>query len=650
MAGSIVENIYLVNAPAGSGKTTKIKSMIFNHTIEHPKDNILCITFTNRAADELKKDTKNSKVYFSTIHSFFNSFIGIYFSHPQVIEIYFEIYGEDIKQRIDNVEEDVNIYRSNQKYIDKFGSLNFESIQKNLRYLYYNEAQFNSLYYGGLSHDDLIKFTKIIFDTFPVVKKRLTQKFQLIFIDEYQDSSAAVLKIFYEAVYGTSTKLYFLGDKMQQIYKNYDGTFEDKLSILNKSIALTTNHRSISQVLNILNKLYNNDSFKQEPSPNNLDGLSDHPPRVIICDQIFDRLDIEKMKYPEALLLFLLNQKRFDSIGCGNLYRGFNKMEIYSFVQQNRAIDVLTDQTSDNPDPLIKMLFAVHQISEYYADGNLGTIIQLLRKNSKMFDKSTYVVLKHEDKNRLKDNLDLILGLYNDSEDIYDIKSIVSILKSTGLAREDFIDAILNSEEYSSVLEVGVSEFKTLVNYLKTPNVSTQHGVKGESHETVFFIAENSSSTPVVHMYQFFNLWCKVDISLDYFESFYYEYVEFISNINQHLGFKISNINKELHEEYQNYLVERARELIDAFKDNLIFKTLCEKSYTDYLSNLNVTTVKRCFKENQVYGVLSAYRLFYVGCSRARRNLTVFIDKSKIDGFSTQLIEKFRTVGFNIEE
>ncbi|WP_143186258.1 UvrD-helicase domain-containing protein, partial [Paenibacillus sp. P3E] len=116
MAGTIVDNIYLVNAPAGSGKTTTIKTMIFHHTVENPADNILCITYTNRAADELKKDTKNPRVYYSTIHSFLHNFISIYFSHPQVLNLYFEIYGDDIKGRIANLEGNLSVETSNQKY------------------------------------------------------------------------------------------------------------------------------------------------------------------------------------------------------------------------------------------------------------------------------------------------------------------------------------------------------------------------------------------------------------------------------------------------------------------------------------------------------------------------------------------------------
>lgn len=54
-----VKNCFLINAPAGSGKTTQIKSMVRGFMLENPKDNILCITYTNRAADELTGDLKS---------------------------------------------------------------------------------------------------------------------------------------------------------------------------------------------------------------------------------------------------------------------------------------------------------------------------------------------------------------------------------------------------------------------------------------------------------------------------------------------------------------------------------------------------------------------------------------------------------------
>ena len=78
MADAIVENLFLVNAPAGSGKTTWIRKNVRKYLLQNPNDNVLCITYTNRAAEELGKDVDSNRVYFGTIHSFINDFILVY--------------------------------------------------------------------------------------------------------------------------------------------------------------------------------------------------------------------------------------------------------------------------------------------------------------------------------------------------------------------------------------------------------------------------------------------------------------------------------------------------------------------------------------------------------------------------------------------
>lgn len=88
MADEVNENIFLVNAPAGSGKTTWIRQQVESYLLRNPKDNILCITYTNRAAEELGRDLEQSRVYFGTIHSFINDFIGSFFSHKEIIDLY----------------------------------------------------------------------------------------------------------------------------------------------------------------------------------------------------------------------------------------------------------------------------------------------------------------------------------------------------------------------------------------------------------------------------------------------------------------------------------------------------------------------------------------------------------------------------------
>ena len=94
------------------------------------KENILCITYTNRAAKELAGDLKFEHIFVGTIYSFFRSFIQRYFAHSDILRLYFDRYGEPIKQRIENVAGNAHIAESNEKYKEKFGQLDYETVQK----------------------------------------------------------------------------------------------------------------------------------------------------------------------------------------------------------------------------------------------------------------------------------------------------------------------------------------------------------------------------------------------------------------------------------------------------------------------------------------------------------------------------------------
>ena len=120
-----LNNCYLINAPAGSGKTTEIKSIVQRCIIDNPKDNILCITYTNRAADELSKGILSKNVFIGTIHSFLHFFLKPYFAHQDILELYFEIYGAQISERIDNKGQKESIAESNARYIERYGKLDY---------------------------------------------------------------------------------------------------------------------------------------------------------------------------------------------------------------------------------------------------------------------------------------------------------------------------------------------------------------------------------------------------------------------------------------------------------------------------------------------------------------------------------------------
>ena len=61
-------------------------------------------------------------------------------------------------------------------------------------------------------------------------------------------------------------------------------------------------------------------------------------------------------------------------------------MERYSHAKQLSATDVLSDNTSENTDPLLKLLFIVGEVVDYYKKSNVGSIIQIFKANRKLFD------------------------------------------------------------------------------------------------------------------------------------------------------------------------------------------------------------------------------------------------------------------------
>lgn len=645
MVNEINKNIFLVNAPAGSGKTTTIRKMVDKHLRTHEDDNILCITYTNRAAEELGKDIDSDKVFFGTIHSFINHFVSSFFSHKAVIDLYWEIYKEQIRERIKNIDEKENVKESNQRYIEKYGKLDAETVFNNIHNISYNEAPYNSLYRGALSHDDLISFTRKMVDKFPVIKRKIADKYQLIFIDEYQDTAADVLHIFYEAMKNSKGKLYLLGDKMQQIYKTYDGTFEREFLSLNRSFNLKTNYRTTPHIVSILNNIYNDREYDQCAYSKKSDSDMDYLPEVIITETVEEVLVKKQQEYTNTLVLYLLNKDRFYGIGAGNLYDSVHNMEKYGFGKKHSVVDVLTKEENENPDKLFKLLFLFKQIDMEYERKLYGKVIRIIKNNARIFNTSKYTIKKHEDKKKIDK---LLQQIFCQFEKDVTIKSFLLLVKKLDMVDSEYIDEIMGDEEYNSVLEVSIGEFHNLSNYLQNPHISTQHGVKGESHDTVAFIAANSNHNPVVHMSKFFELWSMTEISLSEFERFYYKYKNFIIDIETTIGMKCSDMKKEDYVRNKDEIYQKIYLFTQECSENNYFKYLLKEIIDKYLEREGVTNAKNCLKENLVYGSLSAYRLFYVGCSRARKNLSIIIDKRDIIGFEEKLIEKFEKCGFII--
>ncbi len=646
MADAIVENLFLVNAPAGSGKTTWIRKNVRKYLLQNPNDNVLCITYTNRAAEELGKDVDSNRVYFGTIHSFINDFIGSFFSHESILELYWEVYKNQIVERIENVSQNGNWAESNMRYIEKYGGLTPEIVHSNITMISYNQAPFNSLYRGALGHDDLISFTRLAVERFPVIKKKISDKYQLVFIDEYQDTATDVLQIFYSSMIGKKSKLYLLGDKMQQIYRNYNGEFETYFNIFNKSINLSVNYRTTPKIVSILNKIYNDECYKQTAYEKNKDENMDFLPEVRIVTDIEKNVSELMEQYKDSLILYLSNKSRFYNIGVGELYDAYSGMEKYSFGKKYNAVDVLTKEEIRENDALLSFLFTVNIIVDYFTKEFYGEVFRIIRKAGTYFNFEKFIIRKHIDKHLVKDKLDDIVALYNELSTTVD--DFLSLCVEKKYIREEFYSAVVEENDYQLVKNVKVQEVKVLADYMSDPKISTQHGVKGESHDTVVFVADNSRSNPVVHMSKFFEMWSNIDITLSEFDAFYYIYSQMLNQIENKIGMKCSQLKADTYISVASIIDEELQAFTKKNETNPYYIQLLKVKMDKYFGKKNVTNVKECLKEGTVYGPLCAYRLFYVGCSRAKRNLVIMINKKDIEGFEDKLRNKLMITGFNV--
>lgn len=649
MANTVSENMFLINAPAGSGKTTFIKNKI-NEIIENNKTcNILCITYTKRAAEELMAKINSKNVKIATIHSFISEFLKIYFSNRKVIDLYFETYKENILNRINNPSNDEQINITNQKYKEEHDyNLSFEYIKNNTKSISYNELSYNSLYYGGLSHDALLSFAEILLDKFPIIKRRLSSLYKYIFIDEYQDTSANILRFFYNSVKDTQTKLFLCGDKMQQIYKNYDGTFEEYLTKFNSSTyLLNTNYRSSECIVTVLNNIYNDSSFIQKISDIQEKG---NKPQVYITEDANSTLNTIEDETPKIFKLFIYNKERFEKIGAKNLYEQVSNMEKYSFGKKYSPVDVLLKNDIDNPDPLFKLLFELNDFLKKYKLKQYGLLIQKINnKKHKIYNKDTLKINKHEDKNNFQTLIESIYNKYNENIKILEFLKFINdknfVLNSI---IENYLEDTENNE-YSNVLEQNIGEFRKLCEYLETPKISTQHGVKGEGHDEVVFIAEDSGN-PSVKMYKFFELMAKNDVCYNEFENFYYEYIKDVNDFENKNNIKVLELKKDTYNQYASSLNELLHKLNQKYNNNLYYKFFFWDSYQLYVQKSGVTKFRNAINPNNIFGTLIAYKLFYVGCSRAKKTLKIIVKRSKLDGFYNEFKDKIQKLGFDVLE
>lgn len=635
-----MNNLQIINAPAGSGKSTEIKSLVRQWSADRPFDRLLCVTYTNRAADELKADISSPYIEVSTIHSFFSGFAHSLFSAPEILAYYFEIYGDAIKERIENSSESITTEESNARYREELGDpLTVELVKSSVSSLYYNERPFNTLYRGGLSHDGLLSFVASCAKRFPNIYRRVSAKYRRVIIDEYQDTDVNVLEFFLDALRGSNNDLHLYGDRMQQIYKTDPERFQTLIRAFSVPQREVMNYRSTGAIVSILNAIYN-DASLQQVAFSRVDGLA---PRVHFSATVNDTVD--QIASADTLILSVHNSSIFGAIGSLELFRAIKDMPDHGYNSRYPAAATLMEPDWEKvPNPLLRLLYGLLYIENEYARGHIGTVISTLRAHRVDFGDFTLHV--HDDKALLSARLVKLFGVMRD--DNSRIEDVLEMLLQLTPTRAADVSEYLASEDYVALIHIRFQQVRKVFDFRSSPTRSTQHGVKGESHDKVVFVAETSPS-PAVHMKSLFDLWPKYELSLNVLEALLGDVSGAFRSAEEAIGISCSKLKKETFPAFESVITVEARMILEDLRDSELFNELYGATYDAYLRKPGVTHARNLFRLSAVEGLLAAYRLFYVGCSRAKSELDVVIPLKEVsDRKATG--DKLRSIGFQVDE
>jgi DNA helicase-2/ATP-dependent DNA helicase PcrA len=382
---------FVLQGGAGSGKTESLKKILEYITENHPHKKGVCITLTNVAVDEIKSRIgENNNFLVSTIHSFLNDLIKNY--KKNIHEVIFEVFKVDtinretLKPGDDEKEYNINEHENFKKIYKRYSSMLFTTIGdktpkvtgkreydkdpisfnselekeidklnlvilENIKSIDYNKVRYNETRYNNFDelsfgHNELLHITSLLFKKYELLGKIVSDKFDFILIDEYQDTNENVVDIFLNTIpKNNKTTVGFFGDSMQGIYDDGIGDVETEIAEKKLSkIEKEDNFRCSDQVVSFINAI-RNDGLIQEIALKVDETIEDRKGEVKLYYSVYGTKphtrspDDEKEKYFEVLneliakvsiknsgfkKLMLTNKSISNELGFSILYQIFN--------------------------------------------------------------------------------------------------------------------------------------------------------------------------------------------------------------------------------------------------------------------------------------------------------------------------------------
>jgi len=288
----------MIIAGAGSGKTKVLTTRITHLMAAHKVDsfNILALTFTNKAAAEMKErvekilgNTEARNLYIGTFHSVFARILRA--EAPKLgYPSNFTIYDTDdaksvVKTVINELMLDDKQYKPNVVYnrissaknslIGPVEYMNDWALQQEdaranrpaIGQIYdaYVKRCFKN---GAMDFDDLLFKMYILLKNFPDALSKYQRKFKYIMIDEYQDTNTAQYEII-KLLGAMHENVCVVGDDAQSIYSFRGATIENILQFEKdydevKVIKLEQNYRSTKNILHVANEVIGNNKGQIE--------------------------------------------------------------------------------------------------------------------------------------------------------------------------------------------------------------------------------------------------------------------------------------------------------------------------------------------------------------------------------------------------
>ncbi len=477
----------IVIAGAGSGKT-RVLTMRIAYLMSLGVDafNILSLTFTNKAAREMKKriadivgNSEAKNLWMGTFHSVFAKILRIEaerLGYPNNFTIYdaqdsVRLIGAIIKE----MQLDKDIYKPKQvfsrissyknslitvkAYFNNPELMEADAMSKKPRlgeiYNNYVERCFKS---GAMDFDDLLLKTNELLSRFPDVLAKYQDRFRYILVDEYQDTNHSQYLIV-RALSDRFQNICVVGDDAQSIYAFRGANINNILNFQKdyadvQTFRLEQNYRSTKNIVEAANSIIDKNKTKLDKVvwTHNQDGpkikinrsITDGEEGRFVASTIFEEKMRNQMKNGEFAILYRTNaQSRAmeDALRKRDIpYRIYGGL---SFYQRKEIKDVLCYlRLVINP----KDEEALVRVINYPARGIGDTTIEKLTVAANHYKRSVFEVMENLDKIDLKLNAgtkqkleDFVLMIksfqvINESQDAFYLTEHVT--KKTGLIQE----------------------------------------------------------------------------------------------------------------------------------------------------------------------------------------------------------------------